>query len=56
MKLRRWLCVLTCFPVAVSDELQALITCDSYVIFRAQWLSSLKGVLVWGVLWRMLVT
>jgi hypothetical protein len=31
-KLHRWLCVLACFPVAVSDQLQALITTDSYVI------------------------
>ena len=32
MRLHKWLCVLDCFPVAVSDQLQALITTDSYVV------------------------
>ena len=32
MKLHGWLCVLACFPVAVSDQLQALTISDSYVI------------------------
>jgi len=31
-KLHRWLCILACFPVTISDQLQALITSDSYVI------------------------
>ena len=31
-KLHRWLCILACFPVAVSDQLQALTTRDIYVI------------------------
>jgi len=31
-KLHRWLHVLACFPVTISDQLQALITSGSYVI------------------------
>jgi hypothetical protein len=31
-KLHRWLCVLACFPVTISDQLQALITSDRCVI------------------------
>ena len=31
-KLHRMLCVLACFPVTISDQLQSLITNDSYVI------------------------
>jgi len=30
-KLHRWLCVPPCFPVTISDQLQALTTSDSYV-------------------------
>ena len=32
MRLHRWLCVYARFSVAVSDQLQALITTDSYVV------------------------
>ena len=32
MKLHSRPCVLVCFPVTISDQLQALITSDSYVI------------------------
>jgi len=27
-KLHTWLCVLTCFPVVISDQLQSLVTCN----------------------------
>jgi len=30
--LHKWLCILACFPVTISDQLQAVITSDSYVI------------------------
>jgi hypothetical protein len=32
LKLHRWLCVLACFPVTISDQLQALTTSDRYVV------------------------
>ena len=28
MKLHRWLCVLACFPMAISDQLQSRVTCN----------------------------
>jgi len=46
-KLHRWLCVPSCFPVTISDQLQALTTSDSYVSLATQGLDGLRGVLVW---------
>jgi len=55
-KLHRWLCILAYFPVTISDQLQALITSDSYVSLATERLDGLKGVLVWEGLSRMFVT
>jgi hypothetical protein len=65
MKLHRWLCVLACFPVVNSDQLQALVTCSraarrfegsasmgGFVMLSlaTDWLGGLRGVLVREVL------
>jgi hypothetical protein len=43
MKLHRWLCVLACFPVTISDQLQALIHSDSYVIINSTTAGQFEG-------------
>jgi hypothetical protein len=55
-KLHRWLCVLACFSLTISDQLQALITSDSYVITCnrvAGWFDRTAGMRMFS---RMLVT
>jgi hypothetical protein len=71
MMSHKWLCVLACFFVAICDWLQSLVTCNTadgqfegsagvggFVVLSlaTQWLDGLRGVLVWEVLSRVLVT
>jgi hypothetical protein len=55
MKLHSCLCVLACFPVAISDQLQAFTISGSNVSLAKQRLYGLKGVLVWEILSRMIL-
>ena len=56
MKLHRWLCILACFPVAVSDQLQALTSSDSYVITSSAKVGLFEVSADMGILCIMLVT